>query len=154
MNESCRSARDVSEPKSPWLRTGFLMIMSLLTALSAVGAAGPSKQHGSAIGDTSHSLNLAAALEASQGTAHSLGNTGVLTELELSVTGIGEDQPRAPLPAITLDWPNSRLSRPLDQDLLVPKLFRSQPDGGLSKNRWGIRWRLSLVESADLDGQV
>jgi len=114
------------------------MIVSLLTELSAVGAAGPSKQHGSAMGDTSHSL----------------GNTGVLTELELSVTGIGEDQPRAPIPAITLDWPSSRLSRPLDQDMLVPKLFRSQPDGGLSKNRWGIRWRLSLVESADRDGQV
>jgi len=154
MNESCRSAREVSGYKPPWLQTVLLVAASLLTVLPAVGAAGPREQHVSAIGDTNHSLNLAAAFEASQGAAYSLGSTGVLIDFEASDTDISEDQPRAPFFAYTLNRPSSHLSGPLDQDRMMPGFFPSQPDGGLSKTRWGIRWRFSLVESADNDGRV
>ena len=155
MNEPCHSAREVSGHKSRWMQTGLLAAASLLTVLLAVGAAEPRKQHGSAAGETHHSLNLAAALEASRGATYSLGSTGVLIDFGPSDTDIPEDPPQTPFLANILNGTKPHLTGPLDQDSLRPGLFLwQQPDGGLSKNRWGIRWRLSLVESGDKDGRI
>jgi hypothetical protein len=155
MNEPCHSAREVSGRKSLWLQTGLLAAASLLTVLPAVGAAEPREQHGSAVGETSHSLNLVAALEASRGAAYSLGSPGVLIDFGPSDTDIPEDPPQTLFLANILSGTKPQLSGPLDQDSVMPGFFLwQQPDGGLSKNRWGIRWRLSLVESGDSDGQL
>ncbi len=155
MNEPCHSAREVSGHKSRWLQTGLLAAASLLTMLPAVGAVEPREQHGSAAGETHHSLNLAAALEASRGAAYSLGSTGVLIDFGPSDIDIPEDPPPVSFLANILSRTKPNLTGPLDQDSLRPGFFLwQQPDGGLSKTHWGIRWRLSLMESGDKDGQI
>jgi len=141
-------------------RTGrfFLTIVvamvSLLSPLPSSGAAAESDLYRLENRDASFHLDLEAALQASEGVAHSLEATGVMDVGE-NQAGVNPEDPTTP----RLSWPRAdprvyRSATPLDLQNTIPRLLPAKTHRGFSKSRWQVQWKLSLVESAAKELQI
>jgi hypothetical protein len=136
------------------LLTTVVAVAILLSLLLASGAAAEPDIYRLENRDASFHLHLEAALQASEGVAHSLGATGVMD--------VGEDQaeidPEDPTtPRFSWSRADPRVYRsatPLDLQNTIPKLLPANTHRGFSKSRWQVQWKLSLVESAARDLQI
>jgi hypothetical protein len=152
MNQPPLLERKRSVRKTRWLQASLLVMASLLASTGVAEALEPYQPESR---DSSFGLDLAAKLEAPQDKAYGLGDPGLLY-IETDDNDNTSDAPViAPGPSSKLDRRTLGLSkRPLDFEKMGPGVFPQLGDEGFSKSWWGVHWRLSLVESADRDGQL